>query len=80
MEIIYFINFMFLEKVNAKYPGNTVKLNSLSIIEEGATKRIRMANLCIIGSSYLNGVAQLHSDLLKTTIFKDFFEMQPTKF
>ena len=63
-----------------KYPGNYQKLKSLSIIEEGDVKKIRMANLSIIGSNFVNGVAKLHSDLLKTTIFKDFYEMFPNKF
>jgi starch phosphorylase len=80
LEIIYYINFLFLEMVAAKYPGNMQKLNALSIIEEHDGKRIRMANLCIVGSNCVNGVAQLHTDLLKTTIFKDFFEMNPNKF
>jgi len=71
---------VFLEKVALKYPGNYQKLKSLSIIEEGDYKKVRMANLSIIGSNFVNGVAKLHSDLLKTTIFKDFFEMFPNKF
>lgn len=83
------INQIFLNKVSAKYPGDLVKLSSMSIIEEGTVKKIRMANLvnnqnyivqCIIGSHVINGVAAIHSDLLKVQLFKDFYEMRPSKF
>ena len=52
----------------------------MSIVEEEGGKRLRMATLSIIGSRFVNGVAQIHSELLKTTIFKEFFEMNPNKF
>lgn len=52
----------------------------LSLVEESTPKKIRMANLCIIGSHKVNGVAYLHSELLKLTLFKDFYEFFPTKF
>ncbi|KAM3142270.1 hypothetical protein pb186bvf_005679 [Paramecium bursaria] len=80
LEIIYQINQRFLDKVAQKYPGNDAKLSSLSIVEEEGGKRLRMATLSIIGSRFVNGVAQIHSELLKTTIFKEFFEMNPNKF
>ncbi|KAF7652794.1 hypothetical protein LDENG_00092280 [Lucifuga dentata] len=80
LEIIYEINRRHLEKVAAKYPGNTDRLRRMSLIEEGSQKRINMAHLCIVGSHAVNGVAQIHSDILKATIFKDFYEMEPHKF
>lgn len=52
----------------------------MSIIEECTPKKVRMANLCIIGSKIVNGVAALHSELLKKDLFKDFYEMRPQKF
>ena len=69
-----------MEKVSHKYPGDYHKMNAMSIVEEGTPKKIRMANLCIVGSHTVNGVAFLHTELLKTTIFKEFYEMFPKKF
>mmetsp|Transcript_5139 Transcript_5139/g.4359 ORF Transcript_5139/g.4359 Transcript_5139/m.4359 type:complete len:522 (+) Transcript_5139:1165-2730(+) len=80
MEIIYLINHFFLERMGKKFPGDGDKLQRLSIIEEADHKRVRMANLCIIGSHTVNGVAAIHSELLKTTLFKDFYEIFPHKF
>lgn len=80
LEIIYIINFIFLEKVSKKFPNDGARLSSLSIIEESTPKRIRMANLSIIGSHAVNGVAEIHSKLLQTRLFKDFYELRPKKF
>ncbi|XP_053297493.1 glycogen phosphorylase, muscle form [Pleuronectes platessa] len=80
LEIVYEINRRHLERVAAKYPGDSGRLSRMSLIEEGGQKRINMAHLCIVGSHAVNGVAQIHSDILKATIFKDFFEMEPNKF
>ena len=80
MQIIYEINLRFLEEVAQRYPGNMRKLRELSIIEEGEVKKIRMAHLAIIGSHSVNGVAELHSQLLKEKIFKDFHEFFPGRF
>uniref|UniRef100_A0A7N6A4L6 Alpha-1,4 glucan phosphorylase n=1 Tax=Anabas testudineus TaxID=64144 RepID=A0A7N6A4L6_ANATE len=80
LEIVYEINRRHLEKVAAKYPGDNDRLCRMSLIEEGGQKRINMAHLCIVGSHAVNGVAQIHSDILKATIFKDFYEMEPHKF
>jgi starch phosphorylase len=55
-------------------------LGALSIVDEEGTKKVRMANLSIVGSKFVNGVAKIHTELLKTTIFKEFFEMHPNKF
>ncbi|KAA8586970.1 hypothetical protein FQN60_000806, partial [Etheostoma spectabile] len=80
LEIIYEINRRHLERVAAKYPGDNGRLCRMSLIEEGGQKRINMAHLCIVGSHAVNGVAQIHSDILKATVFKDFYEMEPHKF
>lgn len=72
LEIIYDINLKFLQQVEAKFPGDRELVRNVSLIEESNPKNIRMANLAIVGSRKVNGVAELHSDLIKTTIFKDF--------
>jgi len=61
LELIYLINFFWLQKISKKLESGDSKLNSLSIVEESTPKRIRMANLCIVGSHKVNGVAALHS-------------------
>lgn len=81
LEIIYLVNMIFLEKVASKFPGDHRRMNAMSAVEEhDGIKRIRMANLSIIGSHTVNGVARLHSDLLITDLFKDHYEMRPKKF
>ncbi|HIJ79421.1 MAG: glycogen/starch/alpha-glucan phosphorylase [Desulfobulbaceae bacterium] len=80
LEIIYNINHQFLQEVSARYPGNVQMLKDMSIIEEGDVKKIRMAHLAIVGSHSVNGVAELHTHLLKTKIFKNFHEFYPGKF
>uniref|UniRef100_A0A7N8WZX3 Alpha-1,4 glucan phosphorylase n=1 Tax=Mastacembelus armatus TaxID=205130 RepID=A0A7N8WZX3_9TELE len=80
LEIIYEINRRHLEVIAAKFPGDHDRLRRMSLIEEGGQKRINMAHLCIVGSHAVNGVAQIHSDILKATVFKDFYEMEPHKF
>ncbi|KAF8763991.1 Glycogen phosphorylase like protein [Argiope bruennichi] len=80
LEIIYEINANHLKRVSEKYPGNVDKLRDLSIIEEGGEKCINMARLAIVGSHAVNGVAKIHSDIIKSTIFKDFYELDPEKF
>ena len=80
LEIIYLVNFIFLEKVKSKYPGDEIKLNAMSVVEEGVIKKIRMANLSIIGSHSVNGVARIHSDLLKSDLFKEHYSYRPKKF
>lgn len=72
IEIIYEINLHFLQYVERTFPKDRDILGRVSIIEESQPKRVRMAYLAIIGSHKVNGVAELHSDLIKTTIFKDF--------
>lgn len=80
LEIIYHINFLWLEKVKAKYPGDMDRMRRMSCVEEEGDKRINMAHLSIIGSHAVNGVARLHSDILKADLFKDFYQMEPKKF
>jgi len=80
LEIIYEINRQFLAEVAARYPGRSDLLRSMSIIEEGPVKRVRMAYLAIVGSHSVNGVAELHTHLLKTRLFRDFHEFYPGRF
>jgi len=74
------INHIFLEKARKKFPNNSEKISKISMIEEGNSKMIRMANLAIVGSHCVNGVARIHSELLKTSLFKEFYEIFPKKF
>lgn len=81
LQIIYDINLFFLQTVEHAHPNDRDLLRRVSIIEEGPQKMVRMAYLAIVGSHKVNGVAELHSDLIKTTIFKDFVEIfGPDKF
>jgi starch phosphorylase len=81
LQIIYDINLFFLQSVERKFPGDRKLLSRVSVIEESEPKMVRMAYLAIIGSHKVNGVAELHSDLIKTTIFKDFVNIYgPDKF
>lgn len=80
LEIIYEINRRFLEEVAQAYPGQEEKLSSLSIIEEGYPKKIRMAHLAIVGSHSINGVAALHSEILRQEVFPHFQQMYPDRF
>jgi glycogen phosphorylase len=79
LQIIYEINRRFLEQVTARWPGDTGKLGSLSLIEEGATQYVRMAHLATVASVAVNGVAALHTKLLKEKLFHDFNELWPDK-
>lgn len=80
VEIIYEINDRFLRRIANKYPGDLNRLNRMSIIEEGDHKTARMAYMAVVGSGKVNGVAALHTELLKTGLFKDFYEYYPYKF
>ncbi|NRF64303.1 glycogen/starch/alpha-glucan phosphorylase [Vibrio coralliilyticus] len=79
MEIIYHINHLFLQEVRQKWPGDVAKQQKLSIIQEGFHRMVRMANLCVIGSYAVNGVAALHSELVKRDLFPEFDELYPTR-
>jgi starch phosphorylase len=80
LNIIYQINHEFLQMVNHRFPGDTDLLNRVSIIDETHGRRVRMAHLAVVGSHTVNGVAALHSELLKTTLFADFDRIYPGKF
>jgi len=80
LEIIYEINAKFLHEVSLHWPGDTQRLRRMSIIEEGPEPQVRMAYLAIVGSFSVNGVAKLHSNLLRKGLFHDFYEMWPEKF
>jgi len=79
LQIIYEINHRFLEDVRHCYPGDVDVLRRMSIVDEAAGRRLRMAHLAIIGSHRVNGVSQIHTDLMKKTIFADFERFFPDK-
>ncbi len=80
LEIIYEINRRFLDAVRARWPGDDGKVSRMSLIEEGDERRVRMANLAIVGSHSTNGVAAIHSELVRTKLVPDFAEMFPQRF
>lgn len=80
LEIIYEINRRFLDEVRTRFPGDDDRVRRMSLIGEDGAKCIRMANLATVGSHAINGVAALHSELLKNTVLKDFYEMWPERF
>src|SRR6516165_6803354 len=80
LEIVYEINRRFLEDVRAKFPGDDQRLARLSLIDETGSRFVRMANLATVGSHRVNGVAQLHSDLQRKAVFRDFATLWPEKF
>jgi len=80
LEIIYEINRRFLDEIWLKYPDNTDKLTCLSLIDESDQKYVRMSHLASLGSHAINGVAEIHSELLKKNILPDFYELYPEKF
>ncbi|XP_040268142.1 glycogen phosphorylase, liver form [Bufo bufo] len=80
LQIIYEINQRHMDRIAALYPGDLERLRRMSLIEEDGIKRINMAHLCIVGSHAVNGVARIHSDIVKNEVFKDFSELEPTKF
>jgi len=80
LQLIYEINARFLETVAARWPGDEQRMGTMSIIEEGEPKQVRMANLSIVGSHSVNGVAALHSELVKSQLVPEFHELWPEKF
>ena len=80
LEIIYEINQRFLNEVRLKFPLDEEKARRLSLIDETGSKSVRMAHLACVGSHAVNGVATLHTELLKETVLKDFYDLWPEKF
>jgi starch phosphorylase len=80
LEIIYEINRRFLEEVRARFSDDKARLSHMSIIDESGERYVRMAHLAAVASHHVNGVAQLHSDLLKRTVLQDFAQLWPEKF
>jgi starch phosphorylase len=80
LELIYEINRRFLDEVRARFPGDEERVKRMSLIGEDGGKSVRMAHLATVGSHAVNGVAALHSKLLKATVLKDFYEMWPERF
>jgi glycogen phosphorylase len=80
LEIIFEINRRFLDDVRRRYPNDEARVARMSLIEEGREDKVRMANLAIVGSHSTNGVAAIHSQLLRATTVKDFAEMFPERF
>ncbi len=80
LEIIYEINKRFLDEVRIRFLGDDARLERLSLINEGGERYVRMAHLACVGSHAINGVAELHSELLKEGVLKDFYELWPGKF
>jgi starch phosphorylase len=80
LEIILEINRRFLKDVQQRHPGDDERVRRMSLIEEGASRHVRMANLAIVGTHSTNGVAQIHSDLLRTRVVTDFADVFPERF
>jgi starch phosphorylase len=80
LEIIYEINRRFLAEVAVAFPDDSARIRRMSLIDEHGDKFVRMANLACVGSSAINGVAALHTELLKQTVLRDFHELWPAKF
>lgn len=80
LEIVYEINHRFLEQVKVRFPNDDDRISRMSLIEEGEDKQIRMAHLATVGSHAVNGVAALHSELVKNNLLKDFYDLWPERF
>uniref|UniRef100_A0A8C6UFJ2 Alpha-1,4 glucan phosphorylase n=1 Tax=Neogobius melanostomus TaxID=47308 RepID=A0A8C6UFJ2_9GOBI len=80
LQIIYQINQKHLDNIAALFPDDMDKLRAMSLIEEDGEKRVNMAHLCIVGSHAVNGVAEIHSNIIKTQVFRNFSDLEPGKF
>ncbi len=80
LQIIFEINHRFLQQVSARYPNDQERMGHMSIVEEGPDRKVRMAHLALVGSHAVNGVAALHSQLLRDYVLRDFAEMMPERF
>lgn len=79
-QIIYEINARFLRAVMNRWPNDNARVQRMSIVEEGPERQLRMAHLAVVGAHKVNGVAELHSDLLKRTVLSDFYDLWPERF
>uniref|UniRef100_A0A672KE99 Alpha-1,4 glucan phosphorylase n=1 Tax=Sinocyclocheilus grahami TaxID=75366 RepID=A0A672KE99_SINGR len=80
LQIIYRINQIHLDHIASLFPDDMDRICRMSLIEEEGGKRVNMAHLCIVGSHKVNGVAEIHSDIIKRDVFRDFSELEPEKF
>jgi starch phosphorylase len=80
LEIVYEINRRFLDDLRTRSPGDSDRVRRMSLIEEGSSRYVRMAHLAVVGTHSTNGVAEIHSNLLRTRVLKDFAEMFPARF
>jgi starch phosphorylase len=80
LEIVYEINRRLLDTVRARFPGDEARVSRVSLIEEGTPKKVRMAHLAVVGSHSTNGVAAIHTDLLKRNVVPDFAALYPERF
>jgi len=80
LQLIFEINARFMAEVSARFPDDAARLQRMSLIDDFGEKRVRMAHLAIVASHSVNGVSSLHSDILKTDLFKDFYELWPERF
>jgi starch phosphorylase len=78
--LIYEMNHRFMRRVHTRWPDDMQRLSRMSVIEEGPVRQVRMAHLATLGSHSVNGVAELHTELLKTQLLSDFFELWPERF
>ncbi len=80
LQIVYEINRRFLECVADRYPGDSDRLRRMSLIEENTVRQVRMAHVAVVGSHAVNGVSELHSNILRNDVFRDFYDMFPERF
>jgi starch phosphorylase len=80
LEIVYEINRRFLDRVRARHPGDDERAKRMSLVEDASARQVRMANLAVVGTHSTNGVAQIHSQLLRTRVLADFAELLPERF
>uniref|UniRef100_A0AAR2JTN3 Alpha-1,4 glucan phosphorylase n=1 Tax=Pygocentrus nattereri TaxID=42514 RepID=A0AAR2JTN3_PYGNA len=80
LQIIYQINQIHLDHIVSLFPGDLDRMRKMSLVEEYGEKKVNMAHLCIVGSHAVNGVAEIHSNIIKTDVFRDFSELEPEKF
>ncbi len=80
LQIIFEINARFLRRAATRWPGDTERLQRMSIVEEGAPKQVRMAHLAVVGSHSVNGVARLHTELVRRRLLPDFHDLWPERF